>query len=172
MSPLFGRVRFGLAIALGIAAAIVADRVLGLGRGAVVAIVTAIGIVYMLIEWRYDTPPARPRQRQRKHRPYQSPFAVTFDDTEIVVSLDGVRRESVNWADLVTVGIRIDDEAFLPATCWVLGGTSGGCHFPTEAQGNAALLAALQTRLPGFDNRALIEAMGLMEGGRVVWQRS
>jgi hypothetical protein len=97
---------------------------------------------------------------------------VSFDEVEIVVTLDGARREAVRWDDLITVGVRIDDEGFLQSVYWVLGGSPGGCYFPSEAQGTQALLAALQTRLPGFDNRALIEAMGLMEGGRVLWQRA
>lgn len=171
MSAFHRRVRFVLAIAAGAGAALAGDFYFDLGKGAILAIVIAVAIVYMIVEWRHDEPPQLRARRTRRNRPYQSPFAVSFDDAEIVVTLDGARRESVRWDDLITVGVRIDDEGFLPSVYWVLGGGSGGCYFPSEAQGTDALLAALQTRLPGFDNRALIEAMGLMEGGRVVWQR-
>jgi hypothetical protein len=170
VSALFRRFRFAAAIVVGALAAIGADAWLGLGRGAALAAIVAVAVVYMIIEWRYDALPDRRRSRKSR-TPYRSPFAVSFDDEEIVVRLDGARRESVRWQDLITVGIRIDQEGFLPATYWVLGGTGGGCYFPTDAEGNQAFLAALQTRLPDFDNRALIEAMGLMEGGRVLWQR-
>jgi hypothetical protein len=170
VSALLRRFRFVAAIVVGGAAAIAADVWLGLGRGAALAAIVVVAIVYMIVEWRYDEMPERRRSRKSR-TPYRSPFAVSFDDEEIIVTLDGARRESVKWQDLITVGIRIDQDGFLPATYWVLGGTNGGCYFPTEAEGNQALLEALQTRLPDFDNRALIEAMGLMEGGRVVWQR-
>jgi hypothetical protein len=171
VSAFHRRVRFVLAVALGAGAGLVADLYFGFGKGTVLAIVIAAAVVYMIVEWRYDEPPERAR-RSRRNRPYQSPFAVSFDEAEIIVTLDGVRRESVRWDDLITVGVRIDNEGFLPSVYWVLGGGSGGCYFPSEAQGTEALLAALQTRLPEFDNRALIEAMGLMEGGRVLWQRT
>jgi hypothetical protein len=170
VSALFRRFRFVTAIVVGAAAAIGADVWLGLGRGAALAAIVAVAVVYMIIEWRYDVLPERRRSRMSR-TPYRSPFAVSFDDEEIVVTLDGARREAVKWKDLITVGIRIDQDGFLPMTYWVLGGTGGGCYFPTEAEGNQALLAGLQARLPDFDNRALIEAMGLMEGGRVLWQR-
>jgi hypothetical protein len=170
VSALFRRFRFVAAIVVGAAAAMGADLWLGLGRGAALAAIVAVAVVYMIIEWRYDVAPDRRRSRESR-TPYRSPFEVSFDDEEIIVTLDGARRESVRWKDLITVGIRIDQEGFLPATYWVLGGAPGGCYFPTDAEGNQALLEALQTRLPNFDNRALIEAMGLMEGGRVLWQR-
>jgi hypothetical protein len=45
------------------------------------------------------------------------------------------------------------------------------CLYPGEAEGGMKMLTELQRRLPGFDNRAVIEAMGLLEGGSLVWSR-
>jgi hypothetical protein len=41
--------------------------------------------------------------RDRLRRPAPK-LAVAFDDIEVVVTADGVRRESVRWDELTTVG--------------------------------------------------------------------
>ncbi len=94
VSALFRRFRFVAAIGVGLLAAIAADAWLGLGRGAALAAIVSVAVVYMIIEWRYDGRPERRRPR-RSRTPYRSPFAVSFDDEEIIVTLDGARRESV-----------------------------------------------------------------------------
>jgi predicted metal-dependent HD superfamily phosphohydrolase len=100
-----------------------------------------------------------------------SRYAVHCGDDGIAVSLDGVQRETVRWDDIVIVGIRIDD-SFLPQPWWVVGGASGGCMYPSDADGWAAALAELQQRLPGFDNEVVIRAAGMTSGGVVVWEKS
>ncbi len=100
-----------------------------------------------------------------------SPFLVTFDDRAITVTCEDRKTESVTWDELIMAGIRIED-GLLPETWWVLGGSNrSGCLFPTAARGSSELLVEMQRRLPGFDNRVLIEVMGSTDKGSVIWER-
>lgn len=113
-----------------------------------------------------------PRHSTAPREPFVCPFEVQFDAVEIRVLKDGTLEERVNWADLSEVGVVIDG-AYLPAPWWLLfTAPKSGCRFPNEARGGREILEALQSRLPGFDNRAVIEAMSLMEGSRLVWSRA
>jgi hypothetical protein len=110
----------------------------------------------------------RPEGKDPKH-PYESPYEVQFDDVEVRVLFKGKPHENVAWSEIKVVGVQID-ESFLPAPWWVLsGGTKSGCLYPSEAKGSMEMLTELQRRLPGFDNKAVVVAMGLMEGGMLVW---
>lgn len=105
-------------------------------------------------------------------KPYVSPFKVEFDDVEVRVTYEGKLRESVRWAEVLTVAVHIDD-SFLPEPWWVLfNGAAFGCMYPSSALGGQDMLAAMQARLPGFDNAAVVESMGLMAGGRLIWSKS
>jgi hypothetical protein len=102
-------------------------------------------------------------------QPHACPYRVEFDDLEVRVIYKGELHERVTWSALMAVGIRID-ESFLPAPWWYLFGTAqSGCVYPGEALGAREVLREMQVRLPDFDNVAVIEAMGLMAGGRVIW---
>ncbi|MCG8920074.1 hypothetical protein L6E12_30315 [Actinokineospora sp. PR83] len=100
-------------------------------------------------------------------------------EADITVDDDGVRRlladgteESVSWADLAEVAIRIIPEsAWKEDTFFMLmreGG--GGCAVPAGHPSADDLMSRLQS-LPGFDNDAFVEAMTTDEGFFVVWQR-
>jgi hypothetical protein len=129
------------------------------------------GIVAIIVLAREDWTRLQTRAA-RTTGPYVSPFAVRFDDTEVVVTRKGDADERIAWADLATVGVRIDD-AFLPQPWWLLFASGGkGVQYPGEAVGAAEMLHELQRRLPGFDNAGVIRAMGMMEGGVVLWQRA
>lgn len=103
--------------------------------------------------------------------PYETPYEVRFDDAEVRVFFKGELHKKIAWADIDAVGVKIDD-SFLPAPWWILfADAETQCFYPSEAKGGMDMLTELQRRLPGFDNRAVIEAMGLMEGGRLVWSK-
>lgn len=70
------------------------------------------------------------------------------------------------------VGITIED-CFLPVPFWMLARSrgKGGCVYPNDAVGAKEMLGELQRRVPDFDNRAVIQAIGMMAGGVVVWER-
>jgi hypothetical protein len=104
-------------------------------------------------------------------KPYVSPFKVEFDDVEVRVTYEGKPRESVKWAEVVSVAVHIDD-SFLPEPWWVLFNSSeSGCMYPSSAVGGGEMLEAMQKRLAGFDDAAVVECMGLMEGGRLIWSK-
>lgn len=97
---------------------------------------------------------------------------VAFDDASITHSLPDGTREIMLWADLEEVAIvTTDDGPFADDVIWVLSGAGGGCLVPSSANGAEALLARLQA-LPGFDNEAVIQAMGSVENARFVcWRK-
>jgi hypothetical protein len=96
---------------------------------------------------------------------------VTCDDDGIAVTLDDKAVESVRWADVTAVLIRIDDQ-FLPQPWWIVRGAAGGCMYPNDARGAERALEVLPARLAGFDYAAVIKAMGLNAGGGVVWDKA
>lgn len=89
-------------------------------------------------------------------------YKVVFD--ERVIALEGPDRsvESITWADLgsveviTTAGGPIEVDLF-----WVLTDKTGrrGPVVPMGARGEHQLVKAMQMRLAGFDNMAVIEAM-------------
>jgi predicted metal-dependent HD superfamily phosphohydrolase len=100
-----------------------------------------------------------------------SRYAVTCDDEGLAVTLDDKTVDSVRWADVTAVLIRIDEQ-LLPQPWWIVRGSSGGCMYPNDARGTERALEILPARLPGFDYAAVIKAMGLDSGGVVVWTRA
>lgn len=81
--------------------------------------------------------------------------------------------ESVEWDDLKEVAIVTTDEGpFAADVVWLLIGGKSVCVVPQGATGEDVLLEKLQT-LPGFNNEAVIEAMGSTSNRKFVcWERS
>ncbi len=106
-------------------------------------------------------------------RPKAKPH-VTFDAERVTRFAPDGKTETVRWSDLQEVGILttgdgpMGDDVF-----WMLLGTEGaGCAIPSETEGMQELLPRLQ-QLEGFDNEAVIEAMGSTSNARFVcWKRS
>jgi len=100
-------------------------------------------------------------------------FVVRLSDSEVSCERPDGTVERVSWADLQRVEVVTTDEGpFVPDVFWVLHGTDGGCAVPQGATGDSALLERLQT-LPGFDNKAFIDAMTCASDRRFLcWQRS
>lgn len=89
--------------------------------------------------------------------------AVAFDDERVTRTLPDGRTESVRWDDLTAVVVETTDQGpFVDDVVWILAGTDSGCLVPSETPGMGALLERL-ARLPGFDNEAVIAAMGSTE---------
>ena len=85
---------------------------------------------------------------------------VTFDGPEVVCRTAGEATGSIPWDALEQVEIVTTDRG--PWVCdvfLVLRGGGHACVVPQESQGFGPLLERLQA-LPGFDNLAVIEAMG------------
>ncbi len=109
--------------------------------------------------------------RRRKAR---QPDRVSFTD-EIVsrVRPDGV-EERIRWDELHEVGILTTDEGPMQEDVFFLliaGDGKSGCVVPQGAEGCKRLLERLQ-KLPGFDNEAVIKAMGSTSNAKFVcWKR-
>jgi hypothetical protein len=98
---------------------------------------------------------------------------VAFDTEQVTRTLPDGRTERVRWADLQEVDILTTDEG--PAAddvIWMLlGKNDSGCAVPSETEGMKELLPRLQ-ELPGFDNEAVIKAMGSTNNAIFVcWKR-
>jgi hypothetical protein len=112
--------------------------------------------------------PLLERRQQRREQ-------VTFDDKTIrrVMRRGGV--ETIAWHEVDEIQIITTDEG--PGqddVFWLLlnHDSSRGCAVSNEAEGFPALLAALQ-QLPGFDNAAVVRAMGSATNQRfTVWKRA
>jgi hypothetical protein len=100
-------------------------------------------------------------------------FMVRLSDSEVVCERSDGKIERVGWADLQKVEVvTTSDGPLSPDVFWVLHGTHGGCAVPQGATGESQLLERLQA-LPGFDNRAVIEAMSCTSDRRFLcWQRA
>ena len=96
---------------------------------------------------------------------------VSFDDERVTRTLADGRQESVRWDELIEVGIMTTDQGpFLDDVFWVLQGVQGGCIAPSEAEGTGELIIRLQ-QLPGFDNAAVVKAMGSTQNASFVCWR-
>lgn len=101
---------------------------------------------------------------------------VRFDEDAIsVIHKDGT-RESVKWSELTAVVIETTDQGpFMEDVFFILVGSdhSPGCVVPQGAAGESELFSALQTRLPGFDNERVIEAMSSTDNNSfLIWRRT
>lgn len=91
-----------------------------------------------------------------------SPVCVTHDDKIITVDDGAGTLQMLTWAELGNVAVLTTDAGpFEPDLFWILTNRDGGRSIavPMGARGESALLGAMQARLPGFDNMAVIEAM-------------
>jgi hypothetical protein len=83
-----------------------------------------------------------------------------MSDSDVVCERPDGKVERVKWSDLERVDVlTTSDGPFAPDVFWILNGAEGGCVIPQGATGEAELMDRLQ-KLPGYDNKAVIEAMG------------
>jgi hypothetical protein len=98
--------------------------------------------------------------------------SVLFDTIGVTRTMPDGRTESILWDELQEVNIVTTDEG--PAVddvFWVLSGNGKGCAVPSESVGMKELLNRLQS-LPGFNNAAVIQAMGSTQNAKFVcWKR-
>jgi hypothetical protein len=109
----------------------------------------------------------------RRKKP-KTPDRVTFTDEAVTrVRPDGV-EEVIRWDDLHEVGILTTDKGpWQEDVFFLLIASDGksGCAVPQSSDGSKQLLKRLQ-QLPGFDNEAVIKAMGSTSNAKFVcWKR-
>ncbi|MGH8178760.1 MAG: hypothetical protein ACREV5_21080 [Steroidobacter sp.] len=112
------------------------------------------------------TPWVHRRRNGKKER-------VKFDAQEIRRFLPDGRMESISWSELREIGILTTDEGpGVDDVFWLFlsAEQSRGCAVSNYAEGFAELLPRIQ-ELPGFDNEAVVKAMGSASNNRfVVWR--
>ncbi len=104
----------------------------------------------------------RRRPEAVPHRRSTSPVRVVQDDKIISVYDDAGGIARLAWADLGNVTVLTSDTGpFEIDLFWVLADREGrqSITVPMGAEGENALLRAMQARLAGFDNMAVVEAM-------------
>jgi len=105
-----------------------------------------------------------------------APMVVTISDTEIVTTSPKGTVARVSWSALTRVVLRTTDEGpVLPDMFWLFytGGDKPALIVVGGAEGDQALLHALQERLPGFRNDLLIEAMKTVDNHTfLLWERT
>jgi hypothetical protein len=99
-------------------------------------------------------------------------WIVTIKDDEIACTRPDGSIEFIKWSNLQAVLIETTDQGpFVSDLFWVLIGDVSACIIPQDAEGSEELLKRLQM-LPGFNNQAVIEAMGSTQNRRFTcWQR-
>jgi hypothetical protein len=104
--------------------------------------------------------------------PYLSPRRrenVQVDDKGVIV-VTNKGRDEVLWADVTRARIITTSAGPWGEDVWfVLEGREGkGCIVPHDAVVRTRLLQEMQTRLPGIDDRNVIEAMGSTSGNTFI----
>jgi hypothetical protein len=99
-------------------------------------------------------------------------YRVEAGEMEVVLKNKATGEEKkLLWADLTAVYIVAIDRFPMGDISYVLHRGNEVTEIPTDAEGNEALLAKMQERLPGFDNRAFIESMSMLHGFKQVWSK-
>ena len=109
--------------------------------------------------------------RKRKVRPLDR---VSFTDDAVTrIRPDGI-QEMIRWDEIYEISIVTTDEGpWMEDVFFLLTAQDGksGCAVPQLSEGSQQLLERLQ-KLPGFDNEAVVQAMGSTLNARFVcWKR-
>ncbi|HSU17194.1 hypothetical protein [Longimicrobium sp.] len=99
-------------------------------------------------------------------------MSVRTDEAGIHAAFPNGKSWTVEWAELERVAIRTTDEGpFADDVIWMLQTPQGVYGIPQGVDGEPELLERLQS-LPGFDNEAVIAAMGSVENQTFLcWER-
>ena len=103
----------------------------------------------------------------------RSRVAVSFDEYKIRVTMPNGVVHALNWDAIGAVNIvTTSDGPMVPDLFWLLQSPDRktSLTIPMGAEGEHDLLLAMQSRLPGFDNMAVVEAMSSTgPAGFIVW---
>jgi hypothetical protein len=98
---------------------------------------------------------------------------VDLADGEIVVTRKAtgeVRR--IPWSEITEVYVIALDGIPVGGMSFMVHRDSEVTEIPSDSEGNEAFLRAMQDRLPGFDNEALIEVSAMLQGFKQLWKRT
>jgi hypothetical protein len=114
------------------------------------------------------------RQQRRDALMFERHVIVEHDEIGVRVAHPDGDPQAMNWSDLRVVAIETNDSGPWGADLWwLLEGEDRRIAYPQGATGESAMLGVLQSRLAGFQDEAVILAMGCTENARFVcWTRS
>lgn len=104
----------------------------------------------------------RRRHEAQPQRRSASPVRVVLDEKMISVDDGAGSVASIAWSNLASVTVITTGAGPLEIDLfWILADKDGrtSIKVPMDANGEHALLKAMQSRLPAFDNMAVVEAM-------------
>lgn len=110
----------------------------------------------------------RRRHEAEPQRRSASPVRVVLDEKLISVDDGAGSITSIAWSNLGSVTVITTGAGpFEIDLFWILADKDGRASItvPMDASGEHALLKAMQARLPGFDNMAVVEAMSSTDDG-------
>jgi hypothetical protein len=104
---------------------------------------------------------------------YERRIHVRWDESGMAVTFPEGGVRAIGWPEVERIVIITNDTGPHGSDVWwLIEGADKRCAYPQGASGDEAALAEMQRRFPGFDNKAVIEAMGCTTDGRFVcWER-
>jgi hypothetical protein len=119
--------------------------------------------------------------RKRQERRQERIDALLFE-RKIVVSFDNVRlsavypdgtTETIAWPEVQRIAIETNDSGPAGADFWwVFESDTKRCVFPKGATGEPEAVDVVSSRFPGFNDLAVIKAIGSTSNARFVcWER-
>ena len=97
------------------------------------------------------------------------------DVTDVDVALTHLRTGEIRrmpWSEVTSIWVIAIDGYPVGGISFMLHRGDEVMEIPWDAKEHDQLLSNLQERFPGFDNRAVIEAAGMMHGYKQLWQRT
>jgi hypothetical protein len=97
-------------------------------------------------------------------------YKIQLDDNSIsLIQTKTNVVQTISWRNLTEVYIHAIDNYPVGSMHFELREGEKVLEIPTDAENNNALLKHMQTRLPNFDNHALIEATMMLSGSKKLW---
>jgi hypothetical protein len=114
------------------------------------------------------------RAARRAAMMFEREVVVTQDDDGVRVVFPTGESRVIRWSDIDVAAIETNDSGPWGADVWwVLEGAGERMAWPQGATGDEAMLPTLRSRLAGFSDMAVVDAMGCTDNARFVcWARS
>lgn len=115
----------------------------------------------------------RYQEQRRDAVMFERAIVVTADEIGLHIDFPDGARQTMAWQDIRTCAIETNDSGPWGADVWwVFEDGTRRVAFPQGATGEAEMLRLLPVRFPGYDEMALISAMGCTDNARfVLWER-
>jgi hypothetical protein len=115
---------------------------------------------------------ARQREARRVAALAERAVVVTTNDAGISATYPSGEVSSIDWSAIRLIAVETNDSGpWGYDVWWVLEGEPGRCVYPSGATGDIEALKVMEARFQGFDDGAVIKAMGCTSNHRFVcWE--